>query len=168
MREREVKSTFVDKYKFVTFALDSVKLSTLHRKFVKGKERRLKRRHQGTWDPRIAPSTHAKMGRQCNYVEIVFVNGSMVNVLWSMSTEEELAKFKKTSHWKREVANPISKIDDFVTHVFREHNQEAGHWADVGGEEQRKNVIDTRDNSESWKAVKGFLDGTSEDSGKSG
>ena len=75
---------------------------------------------------------------------------------------------KKNSHWKREVANPISKIDDFVTHVFREHNQEAGHWADVGGEEQRKNVIDTRDNSESRKAVEGFLDGTSEDNGKSG
>ena len=145
-------------YKFVTFALDSVKLSTLHRKFVKGKERRLKRRHQGTWDPRIPPSTYAKMGRQCNYVEIVLVNGSMVNVLWGRSTEEELAKFKKNLHswWKRKNTSPISKIDDFVKHVFREHNQEAVHWADVGSEGQ-KNVIDTRDNSESWKAVKGFL-----------
>ena len=83
------------------------------------------------------------------------------------STEEELAKFKPL-HWKRKIANPISKIDDFVKHVFREHNQEAEHWAHVECEGKRKIVIDTRDNSESWKAVKGFLDGSSEDNGKSG
>ena len=67
MREWKVKRRLVDKYKSVTSALDSVKLSTVRRKIVKGKESRLKRRHQGTWDPRIPPSTHAKMGRQYNY-----------------------------------------------------------------------------------------------------
>ena len=49
-----------------------------------------------------------------------------------------IGQIQKTSHWKREVANPISKFDDFVTHVFREHNQEAGHWADVVGRRTEK------------------------------
>ena len=52
-RESKVKSTHADMYKFVTFALDRVKLFTVHRKKAKGLERRLERRHQGTLDPRI-------------------------------------------------------------------------------------------------------------------
>ena len=43
------------------------------------------------------------------------------------------------SWWKRKIANPISKIDDFVKHVFQEHNQEADLWATIGAEGQRKN-----------------------------
>ena len=29
---------------------------------------------------------------------------------------------------EKEVAHPISKIDDCVKHIFREHNQEADQW----------------------------------------
>ena len=36
------------------------------------------------------------------------------------------------SWWKRRVAAPISDIDNFVKHVYREHNQEADHWANIG------------------------------------
>ena len=32
----------------------------------------------------------------------------------------------------REDCQSISKIDDFVKHVYREHNQEADHWANIG------------------------------------
>ena len=47
------KGAFADKTKIVILALDSIKLSTEHRR-EKGevKERKLMRRHRGVWDPR--------------------------------------------------------------------------------------------------------------------
>ena len=51
-------------------------------------------------------------------------------------------------------------IDDYVKHIFRELNQEA--------EGQRKVVVDRKSNADTWKAVKGFLDGSCKDNGKSG
>ena len=64
------------------------------------------------------------------------------------------------------MANPISKIDDYVKHIFWEHNQEADHWAKVGAEGQRKVVIDRKDDADTWKAVKGFWDGSCKDNGE--
>ena len=142
MREREVKSTLVDKYKFVTFALDSVNLSTVYRKHCEGTERRLKRRHQGTWDPRIPPSHTREDG------PTVQLRGDSVckwiNGECSLGQEfrgriGQVQKKKIHSWWKRKITSPISKIDDFVKHVFREHNQEAEHWAHVGGRRTEKN-----------------------------
>ena len=71
----------------------------------------------------------------------------------------QTGQVQKTLHpcWKSKIANPVSKIDDIVKHVFREHNQETDHWANLGAEGQRPIVLDRRDNSESWKSVKGFL-----------
>ena len=61
-----------DKTKFVIFALDRVKLSTVQRKEkVTGKERQSTESHRGTWDPRIQPSIHVKRSRQYSYVETV-------------------------------------------------------------------------------------------------
>ena len=71
--------------------------------------------------------------------------------------------------WKKKIVNPISKIDDFyVKHKFREHNKEADHWANVGVEGQRKVVIDKKSNAHTWKAVKGFWDGSCRENGESG
>ena len=61
MRERNVKWSLADMYKFVTFALDSVKLSVQEREKQRDR-RRCKRRYQGTWNPRIPPSTREKIG----------------------------------------------------------------------------------------------------------
>ena len=72
------------------------------------------------------------------------------------------------SWWKEKVAKPISKIDGFVNHVYREHNQEADQWAKIGAQGQRKIVLDRRDHSETWKAVRGYWDGSFKDKGKSG
>ena len=69
---------------------------------------------------------------------------------------------------ERQTANPISKIDDFVKHDFREHNQEADLWASTGAEGQRKIFVDKCNNSETWKAVKGHWDGSFKDNAKSG
>ena len=136
VRERDVKSTRVDMYKFVTFALDSVKLSTAHRK---------------RKDPR--------MPLQYNCVETVMLraNGSMVNILWCRSTEEELAKCK--TPYTRGGKRSLRKIGDLVKHVFQEHNREADLRANIGAEGQ-KIVIDICNNSETWKAVKGDWDGS--------
>ena len=49
---------------------------------------------------------------------------------------------------------PISNIDSFVNHVYREHNQEADHWANIGAQGRRKIVIDRRDQATVWKAIK--------------
>ena len=65
------------------------------------------------------------------------------------------------------MANLLQKIDDNVKHIFREHN-EADHWANVGAEGQRKVVVDRKSNAATWKAVKGFWDGSCKDNGKSG
>ena len=61
---------------------------------------------------------------------------------------------------KEKIANPISKIDDCVKHTFREHNQEAFHWANLGGQRDRgKIIIDRSNNNETWKAEKSLWDG---------
>ena len=60
------------------------------------------------------------------------------------------------------------KIDDYVKHVFREHNQEADHWANLVAEGQRKVIVDRSNNTESRKAVKGFWDASSKNTGRSG
>ena len=65
---------------------------------------------------------------------------------------------QKTLHsgWKEKIAFPISQIDDQVKHIFREHNQEAGHWANWGAAGQRQKFIDKGNNTEKWKMVRGF------------
>ena len=78
-------------------------------------------------------------------------------------------EIQKTLHqwWKKKMANLLQKIDDYVKHIFREH-KEADHWANVGAEGQRKVVIDRKSNGDTWKAVKGFCDGSCKVNGTSG
>ena len=81
-----------------------------------------------------------------------------------------IGEVQQTLHsWCQEKsASPISKIDDFVKHVYREHNQEADHWANIGAQGQRKIVSDRCDNSETAKTVNGYWGGSFKDNGKSG
>ena len=154
MIEREVKSTLFDNVrKCVTFALDSVKLSHRTQKKCEGKGKEVEEktpRDLGPADSTVhtredGPTVQLRGDSACKWI-----NGQR-----SLGQEYRgrICQIQKPLHWKRKIANPISKTDDFVKHVFREHNQEAGHWADVGSEGQRKIVIDARGNSESWKAV---------------
>ena len=75
----------------------------------------------------------------------------------------------KTLHpWcKKKIANDIKNIGDYVEHTFGKHNLEADHMANVGAQEQ-ENCCRQGTNTERWKAVKGFWDGSAEDNGKSG
>ena len=68
---------------------------------------------------------------------------------------------------KRRLPIQFSKNDDFVKHVFREHNKEADHWANIGAEGQRKIVIGKCKNPETWIAVTGYWDDSFKDNGKS-
>ena len=51
--------------------------------------------------------------------------------------KEQLGGIQYTLHswWKRSTVHfPWCKNDDYVQHSFREHNQEADHMANLGGE----------------------------------
>ena len=50
----------------------------------------------------------------------------------------------------------LQKIDDYVKHIFREHN-EANHWANVGAEGQRKVVIDRKSNGDDMEGSQRIL-----------
>ena len=89
--------------------------------------------------------------------------------LFGTEVSGKIGRIQKTLHqwWRKKIAKTIHEIDDNVKHIFREHN-EADHWANVGAEGQRKVVIDRKSNGATWKAVKGFWDGSCKVNGTSG
>ena len=65
-------------------------------------------------------------------------------------------------------SHTISNIDNFVKHIYREHNQEADHWADIGAQGRSKIDIFWKDAPTTRKAIRGFWDGSFKDDGRSG
>ena len=65
-------------------------------------------------------------------------NGLMVNLPRNNVQRDNWKQRFLHSWWKRGAATPISNIDNFVKHVYREHHQEADHWADIGPQGRRK------------------------------
>ena len=133
---------------FVTFTHDSVKLSTVHRK-EKGKGKNIDDK-----TPRVlgAADTTAHTREEGPTVQLCGdseVAGKWINGQYSLGQKcrgkmGQIQKKKKTTCypcWKSKIANPISKIDDYVKHIFREHNQEADHWDNLGAEGQRKLLL---------------------------
>ena len=82
--------------------------------------------------------------------------------------KEIIGKIQRMSHswWKRRAVTPISNIDNFVKHIYRKHNQEADRWAGIGAQGRRK--IGRKDVPTTWKAIRGFWDGSFKDDGRSG
>ena len=66
------------------------------------------------------------------------------------------------------MAIPVTQIDDYVNHIFREHNQEADYLANLRAEERRKITVEKGNKTENWKAVRGFWDGSIKIDGSSG
>ena len=62
----------------------------------------------------------------------------------------------------------LEYIDSFVNHVYRGHNQKADHWVKNATRGNGKLVIDRRDATTTWKAVRGFWHGSFEDNDRSG
>ena len=91
---------------------------------------------------------------------------------WRILTGDKrtIGNISKTlrSWWKSGVDTPISNIDSFVKHVYREHNQESDHWANIGAQGRRKIISGKRVDSTTWKAIRGFWNGSFKDNGRSG
>ena len=51
---------------------------------------------------------------------------------------------------------------------LREHNQEGDHLANLGAEWKREITVEKGNNTENWKAVRGFSDGSNKTDGRSG
>ena len=66
------------------------------------------------------------------------------------------------------MALPVTPIDDYVNHIFREHNQEAFYLANLRAEERRNITVEKGNKTENWKAVRGFWDGSTKIDGSSG
>ena len=69
--------------------------------------------------PRTKPFTFVKKDTQCSNVRTVRwqENESMASILW------------------------VSKIDDDIKHIFREHNREADNWANFGSRETKELLL---------------------------
>ena len=81
-------------------------------------------------------SKRVKKVPQCSCVgtERWRVNGSMVSILWD-SRQRKIGQIqrKRCCHGgKRKIDNSILKNDDYVKHIFRKHDQEADHRANLG------------------------------------
>ena len=61
----------------------------------------------------------------------------------------------------------ISKIDDYVKHIFRRIQFESRSLGQLGCRGTETKIVDKDNNTERWKAVKGVWDGSSKNNGKS-
>ena len=63
----------------------------------------------------------------------------------------------------------MAQVDDHVKHIFREHNQEADHLANLGAEAPRKITIEKGENiQKTGRQLEGFCDGNTKTDGQSG
>ena len=161
-----------DKYKFITYILDKMKLPTEHRKIEKK-----------DGDKKFQKKTPRDLGHGANIVHtredgptVQLCGDSNVACKWINGEIAQGTKYKDTigkiqrilhSWWKRGAATPISNIDNFVKHINREHNQGADHWAHIGAQGRRKIDIFWKDAPTTWKAICGFWDGRFKDDGRS-
>ena len=96
-------------------------------------------------------------------------NGSTPIVFWAEKYRGKIGLIQRTLHswWKRKGAFFLSQIDEYVKHIFGEHKQviTGRTWV----QKDREQLLWTKgNNTEKWKAVRGFWDGSSKRDGKSG
>ena len=95
-----------DKYKFITYILNKMKLPTEHRKTgKKNEERRLKERHPGTWVPKTPLCTRVVRDLRFYCVETArwHANGSKLNLPKGTKYKEIIGKIQRILHswWKK-------------------------------------------------------------------
>ena len=96
-----------------------------------------------------------------------WINGEFAQGTKYKDTVGKIQKILRS--WrKRGAATPISNIDNFVKHIYRENNQESDHWAEIGAQGRRKIDIHGKDAPSIWKATRDFWDGRFKDDGRSG
>ena len=143
---KEKKGAFADKTKFPTLALDSVKLSIVHGKEKgEGKEKTVDEktpRDLGPADTTIHTREEGPTVQLCGDSEVA---SKWMHGQDSLGQKDRgrIGQVRKTlySWWRRrKIANRISKIDDDVKDVFREHNRDADRLANMGAEGQREKL----------------------------
>ena len=162
-----------EKYKFIAYILNEMMLPAEHRQTEnKVQEKKFKKKTPKDLGPKDTTVHTRERGctvQLCgdNNVACKWINGE-----FAKRTEhtETIGNIQRLLHswWKKGVAKPISNIDSFVNHVYKEHDQEADHWANLGAQRRRKIGIYRRDDPTKWKARRGFWDGSFKDNGRSG
>ena len=150
-----------------------MKLPTEHRKTEKKDgEKRFKKKTPGDLGPGET-TVHTREGGPA----VQLCRDSNVACKWNNGEFAQRSKHKDTigkiqrilhPRWKSGAATPISNIDNFMKHIYREHNQEADHWADIGAQGRRKNDIFRKNVPTTWKAIRGLWVGSFKDDGRSG
>ena len=150
--------TAEDKRDFVTFAMFIVKLSVAHRpkvgECVKSNKEEQEPMTLGKPDSSISIRTEGTTVQPCG--------NSKVAERWITGHYAMVTKYED------KIGYPVGLIDDHVKHISREHKQEADHLANLGAKGQRKITVEKGDNTENWKEVRRFLDGTKKTDGKIG
>ena len=104
-------------------------LSTIHRtRTEKQNKEKLKTKYQTYWARR--QNLHTCADGPTVLIGDSEVSGKWINFQYALSQKyrgRKIGHNQKTLHswWKRKIALFISKIDDYVKHIFREDNQEA-------------------------------------------
>ena len=158
---------------FVTFAMITLKHSVAYRPKLREKlktnQEKKEPRKLGQPDTTIHTRTEGTTVQLCgdSSEPEKWINGHYA-LGWKFQTT--IGRFQKTLHswWRKKTAYPVAQIDDFVKHIFREHNQEADHLANLGTSGQRKITIDGVKNTEGWKAVRASRTTAEKDNGQSG
>ena len=121
----------------------------------KDKEERFKKktpRDLGPEDFTVHTRCEGPMVQLCgdNDVACRWINGEVAQ---GTKYKETIGKIQRILHswWKRRVAAPNSDFDSFVEHAYREHDQEADHWANIGAQGRRKIDIYRKDDPTTWK-----------------
>ena len=82
------------------------------------------------------------------------------------STEIRLAEPRRQCiHGGKLEWRTCTEIGDRRTHIFREHNHEADYIVNLGAEGVSKVTAETVKNTETWKALQGYLDGNKKANG---
>ena len=122
LRARNMKSTLDDKYQFVTFVIDRMKRSIVHRNN-KGKDIGKKVKDKTPRDLGPADTTiHTRVGGP----DVQVCGDSDVACKW-INGQYSLGQKTLHSWWKEKKPSPISKIDDLCeTHSQRTQSGEHG------------------------------------------
>ena len=116
-----------------------------------------KEKSRSIWDRLTALSRYDKKVPPCECVGTATCSETWISGPHAMGTtyRNKIGGIQETLHyWKKSVAYPVGKIEDFVKHVFREHTQEGDHLANVVEVRRREGgvTIDGVKNTEMVKA----------------
>ena len=139
--------TAEDKRDFVT--LFDVKCETLGDTQAKGwrkrKYKHSKARAEDIGTTRRVDSTRTEgtTARKCGDSNVAERWTSGHNAM-GQKIQKKIGRVQKALHswWQRKIVCPVEQTEDYVKHIFQEHNQESDHLPNLGAEVQRKITVE--------------------------